>query len=84
MSTWVPLSNWRRRRQQRRAWKRKRREFVYLDEVSVTSLIAARDGSVPESYKSTLSATTTAETGSRFDMPATSATPSAGLTSRLS
>lgn len=41
-------------RRQHRQWTKQRREFVYLDEVSVTSLIASRDGAIKESVKETL------------------------------
>lgn len=36
-------------------WRSERREFIYLDEVSVTSLIAARDGTIPETVTDSLS-----------------------------
>jgi hypothetical protein len=38
-----------------REWRSERREFIYLDEVSVTSLIAARDGAIAETVTETLS-----------------------------
>lgn len=60
------ISRWFGTRRQRRIWSQKRREFVYLDEVSVTSLVAARESSVAESYKDTLSTTTTSESGSSY------------------
>ncbi|GHJ54428.1 hypothetical protein Nm8I071_37350 [Nonomuraea sp. TT08I-71] len=41
-------------RRQGRRWAKQRREFVYLDEVSVTSLIASRDGAIKETVKETL------------------------------
>ena len=39
-----------------RSAKAQRREFVYLDETCVTSLVAARDGEITESVKNTLRA----------------------------
>lgn len=44
-----------------RDWRRALREFIYLDEVSVTSLLAARDGEIPETVSDTLSRTAEAE-----------------------
>ncbi|MFI5898034.1 hypothetical protein ACIA5D_48925 [Actinoplanes sp. NPDC051513] len=41
-------------RKRDRSWSKQRREFVYLDEVSVTSLIAARDGAIKDTVKETL------------------------------
>jgi hypothetical protein len=60
------IGGWFGARRQRRIWIQKRREFVYLDEVSVTSLVAARESSIAESYKNTLSDTTTSESGSSY------------------
>lgn len=71
---------WRRRN---RAWEQRRREFVYLDEVSVTSLVAARHGSIAETFKNTHSETFGAEVGSTFAAPATQITPGVNLTSRM-
>lgn len=45
----------------RRRWRTTRREFVYLDEVSVTSLIAAKHGSIPETITESLSRTSESE-----------------------
>lgn len=48
-------------RKRDRDWRQALREFIYLDEVSVTSLLAARDGDIPESVTDTLSRSTEAE-----------------------
>lgn len=72
---------WRRRRRAH-AWKHKRREFVYLDETSVTSLVAARHGSVPESFKDTLSSTTSSEAGNSLTLPSPPAGPGIGMSMR--
>jgi hypothetical protein len=79
----VAMGRFFRRRRRTREWEHKRREFVYLDETSVTSLVAARHGSVPESFKDTLSATTSSEAGSALTVPATPATPGVGMSTRL-
>lgn len=71
---------WRRRN---RAWEQRRREFVYLDEVSVTSLVAARHGSIAETFKNTHSETFGDQVGSTLAAPATPVTPGANLTSRM-
>jgi len=70
------------RRRRAQEWKNKRREFVYLDETSVTSLVAARHGSVPESFKDTLSATTSSEAGNSLTLPSTPAGPGVGMSTR--
>jgi hypothetical protein len=70
---------WRRKR----AWEQRRREFVYLDEVSVTSLVAARHGSIAETFKNTHSETAGAETTSQISTPANTHTPGLGLSSRM-
>lgn len=72
---------WRRRRRAQE-WEHKRREFVYLDETSVTSLMAARHGSVPESFKDTLSATASSDAGTSLTLPSTSAGPGLGMSTR--
>lgn len=72
---------WRRRRRAQE-WKHKRREFVYLDETSVTSLVAARHGSVPESFKDTLSATISSDAGASLTLPSTPAGPGVGMSTR--
>ncbi|WP_413543175.1 hypothetical protein [Citricoccus nitrophenolicus] len=72
---------WRRRRQAQE-WKHKRREFVYLDETSVTSLVAARHGSVPESFKDTLSTTNSSDAGTSLTLPSTPAVPGVGMSMR--
>lgn len=82
MPRWARAA-WRRWRQ-RQAWEQRRREFVYLDEVSVTSLVAARHGSVAESFKHTLSSVNSAESGSSLTVATAPATLGAGLTSRTS
>ncbi|MGW0103549.1 DUF6414 family protein, partial [Nocardia sp. NPDC003354] len=48
-------------RRRSRRWAKQRREFVYLDEVSVTSLIASRDGAIKESVKETFTRSTERE-----------------------
>jgi hypothetical protein len=48
-------------RRQARRWAKQRREFVYLDEISVTSLIASRDGAIKETVKETLTHSTERE-----------------------
>jgi hypothetical protein len=67
----------------KRAWQQRRREFVYLDEVSVTSLVAARHGSIADSFKHTHAETTGAELGSSVSAPATPSSLGLGLTSRM-
>ena len=52
----------RSRRRLDREWRSRRREFVYLDEVSVTSLVAARDGSIAETIRDTLTRASESET----------------------
>jgi hypothetical protein len=76
----VKLKFWQRRN---RAWEQRRREFVYLDEVSVTSLVAARHGSIAETFKNTHGETFGAHSGSNLSVPATPLTPGANLTSRM-
>ena len=70
-------------RSRRRSWEQQRREFVYLDEVSVTSLVAARHGSVAESFKDTHSETLSTQLGGAITAPPTTLTPGASLTSRM-
>jgi hypothetical protein len=70
---------WRRKR----AWEQRRREFVYLDEVSVTSLVAARHGSIAETFKNTHSETAGAEATSQISTSATTHAPGLGLSSRM-
>lgn len=55
-------------RRRDRAWRKQRREFVYLDEVSVISLVAARDGSIAESIKHTLTSSSEAESKSTLGL----------------
>lgn len=74
--------NLRQRRRRRRAWEQRRREFVYLDEVSVTSLVAARHGSIAETFKNTRSESTGSEATSHVSTPATTI-PGLGLSSRM-
>ncbi|MER7546505.1 hypothetical protein ABTW95_26210 [Spirillospora sp. NPDC127506] len=60
---------WRRRRQKARAAAeelRTLREFVYLDEVSVTSLLSSRLGALPSEFTDTLTDSTRAELNSEF------------------
>jgi len=70
---------WRRKT----AWEQRRREFVYLDEVSVTSLVAARHGSIAETFKNTHSETVGTQLGGTLAAPSTPLTPGASLTSRM-
>ena len=81
-SPFVAMARFWRRRRRTRQWEHKRREFVYLDDTSVTSLVAARHGSVPESFKETLSATTSSEVGSALTVPATPSKPGVALSTR--
>lgn len=74
-------SYWRRHRR-RQEWQHKRREFVYLDEVSVTSLVAARHGSIPESYTDNLTISATSEVGSDLGGPEGKGVPKVGLSTR--
>ena len=67
----------------KRAWEQRRREFVYLDEVSVTSLVAARHGSIAETFKNTHAETASTEIGSSSSAPAMPTAPGFGLTSRM-
>lgn len=78
------LPRWIGRRRRQRAWQDKRREFVYLDEVSVTSLVAARDGAITESFKESMSRTTAAEGGTTIEMSAPGGGPKGGWSSRVS
>lgn len=55
------MFNWTERRKRERDWRRERREFVYLDEVSVISLVAARDGGIADTITETLARTAEAE-----------------------
>lgn len=71
-----------RRRTQAQGWKHKRREFVYLDETSVISLVAARHGSVPESFKHTLSHTNSSDAGTSLTLPSTPTAPGIGMAIR--
>ena len=82
MAPFVAIGRAWRRRRRTREWEHKRREFVYLDETSVTSLVAARHGSVPESFKDTLSATTSSEAGTSVTVPLTPAAPGVGMSTR--
>lgn len=50
-------------------WRSERREFIYLDEVSVTSLIAARDGAIPETVTDKLSRTSESESRFSAEVP---------------
>lgn len=70
----------RQRWRRKRAWEQRRREFVYLDEVSVTSLVSARHGSIAETFKDTHSETTGTEAVSQLS---SSLTPGLGLNSRM-
>lgn len=70
------------RRRRAQEWKHKRREFVYLDETSVTSLVAARHGSVPESFKDTLSSSNSSDAGTSLTLPSTPTGPGVGMSTR--
>lgn len=52
---------WSSKRERIRQWRAELREFIYLDEVSVISLVAARDGSIRDTITETLSRTAEAE-----------------------
>lgn len=84
MSTWSRVSRWLGRRRRQREWQSKRREFVYLDEVSVTSLVAAREGAISESFTDSLSTTTSTEGGTTIEMSAPGGGPKGGWSSRAS
>lgn len=71
-----------RRRLRAQEWKHQRREFVYLDETSVTSLVAARYGSVPESFKDTASDSTSSQTGGSFSLAPVPAGPGVSMSKR--
>jgi hypothetical protein len=58
-----------KRKRRDRDWRRHRREFVYLDEVSVTSLVAARDGAISETTTDTLSKTSESESKASIGIP---------------
>lgn len=49
------MLSWPKRKKRERDWRRERREFIYLDEVSVISLVAARDGSIANTITEKLS-----------------------------
>ncbi|MDQ1741292.1 MAG: hypothetical protein QOE53_2944, partial [Pseudonocardiales bacterium] len=57
------------RKKRDRDWRKHRREFVYLDEVSVTSLVAARDGAISETISDTLSKTNESESKASIGLP---------------
>ncbi|WP_326564590.1 hypothetical protein [Micromonospora peucetia] len=64
-----------------RRWKKQRREFIYLDEVSVTSLVAARDGAIAETAKETL--TRSSEVESKATLGYNSKSAKFGVESRI-
>lgn len=78
---------WRRRRKLKAAAKKQQapplREFIYLDEVSVYSLNAARLGSVAADFSETRSSSLRGQVGSSVGA-GTAGTASAGVNSRLS
>lgn len=55
------MPSWRERKRRERDWRRVRREFIYMDEVSVISLVAARDGGIAQTITDSLSRTVEAE-----------------------
>ncbi|MFD4274019.1 hypothetical protein R2B67_27285 [Streptomyces cyaneofuscatus] len=67
------IKNWwnsRKRRRHLAAIKPVLREFVYLDEVSVTSLLSSRLGALPEQYTETLSKSIKSEVNSSINADA--------------
>jgi hypothetical protein len=75
------MTGWFRTKWRDRQWRQTRREFVYLDEVSVTSLVAARHGSIAETITDSLSKTSEFEVNSSASVPVQGA--KLGLGSRL-
>ncbi|WP_420197535.1 DUF6414 family protein [Dietzia maris] len=67
----------------RRAWEKRRREFVYLDETSVTSLVAARHGSIAETFKDTHSENLSSQISSQVNAPSSAISPGLGLNSQV-
>lgn len=59
----------RERRKRERDWRSERREFIYLDEVSVISLVAARDGGIADTITEKLSRTAEAESKTSISVP---------------
>lgn len=59
------------RKRRERDWRSERREFIYLDEVSVISLVAARDGGVANTITEKLSRTAEAESKTSVSVPTT-------------
>ena len=55
------MLKWTERKKRERDWRSERREFIYLDEVSVISLVAARDGGIADTITETLARTAEAE-----------------------
>jgi hypothetical protein len=59
----------RERKKRERDWRSERREFIYLDEVSVISLVAARDGGIANTITEKLSHTAEAESRMSISVP---------------
>ncbi|MCZ4656585.1 MULTISPECIES: DUF6414 family protein [Dietzia] len=67
----------------RHAWERRRREFVYLDETSVISLVAARHGSIAETFKDTHSENVNSQLASQISTSSSALSPGIGLNSNV-
>lgn len=70
---WARIRSWWRRIRNRvQREENPLREFMYLDEVSVTSLLSSRQGAIPSEITDTFSSTTRAETtrGAEADLKA--------------
>ena len=52
-----------------RKWRSERREFIYLDEVSVTSRIAARDGEIADTVTEKLARSAESESKLSASVP---------------
>ena len=57
------------RKKRERDWRSERREFIYLDEVSVISLVAARDGGIADTITEKLSRTAEVESKTSISVP---------------
>lgn len=75
------MLNWTERKKRERDWRSERREFIYLDEVSVISLVAARDGGIADTITETLARTAEAEGRVSVSVPGKGGA-SAGVESR--
>jgi hypothetical protein len=63
------MMSWRERRRRERDWRSERREFIYLDEVSVISLVAARDGGIADTITEKLTRSAEAESKTSLSVP---------------